>query len=53
MAAFQDVVDECNLIDMGFKGDEFTWLNKQEAKKSPPAMMARGKVEDSILKKCG
>lgn len=25
MQAFKDVVDECNLSDYGFIGDEFTW----------------------------
>ncbi|PON78325.1 Endonuclease/exonuclease/phosphatase [Parasponia andersonii] len=29
MVAFQGVLDYCNFIDMGFKGDQYTWWNKQ------------------------
>ncbi|KAL5737160.1 hypothetical protein ACOSQ2_031948 [Xanthoceras sorbifolium] len=29
MARFRRAVDDCNLMDMGFKGDRFTWNNRQ------------------------
>ncbi|KAI9197725.1 hypothetical protein LWI28_003233 [Acer negundo] len=29
MSAFREVVDECSLIDKGFKGNMFTWSNRQ------------------------
>ncbi|KAL5819414.1 hypothetical protein ACOSQ4_023256 [Xanthoceras sorbifolium] len=29
MARFRRAVDDCNLMDMGFRGDRFTWNNRQ------------------------
>ncbi|KAI9174746.1 hypothetical protein LWI28_022207 [Acer negundo] len=29
ISAFSEVVDDCSMIDMGFKGNMFTWRNRQ------------------------
>ena len=30
MKAFQDVLDECGLKDLGYMGDKFTWKGKRQ-----------------------
>lgn len=29
MTQFCDVISQCNLVDLGFEGPQFTWTNKQ------------------------
>lgn len=31
---FQDIVNYCELIDMGYKGSRYTWLNKRYKRKN-------------------
>lgn len=30
MADFRDTLDDCRLLDLGYKGHQFTWSNRQE-----------------------
>jgi hypothetical protein len=39
MNAFQDVVEDCRLIDLGFQGLPYTWDNKQDGERNFKAQL--------------
>lgn len=47
MANFREVLSECGLFDLGFKGPAWTYNNKQEGQKNVKARLDRGVASSS------
>lgn len=53
VAAFQDVVNDCRLFDLGFHGLPYTWDNRQEGDRNVKVRLDRALGDDSFLTTMG
>lgn len=53
VAAFQDVVSDCRLADLGYHGLPYTWDNRQEGGRNVKARIDRALGDDKFMETLG
>ncbi|KAG2583695.1 hypothetical protein PVAP13_6KG193318 [Panicum virgatum] len=53
VAAFQDAVNDCRLLDLGFHGLAYTWDNRQEGDRNVKVRLDRALGDDAFLASLG